>query len=268
MTALILYFSGTGNTKSVAEDIKSCLIKRNLTVIMHSIEENIDWANLSYDYLIVGFPKYYEYPILFMLDYLKQHLPKQEKPIPTMAFCTQASPLKTDFTGLERLLRKKNHNLTVGVSLPYANNMVIFQGYRTTEPDELLKNWQAIRDRIDSLLDTFLGGKESKEQIKAWQRPLYYMVAVACTKLMPLFAMRFSANESCVHCGLCARQCPAKNIKVEQGRPVFQKHCMFCMRCINSCPVNAILYNKKKCRQYTCNPQPSEKLPSASKDAE
>jgi len=254
MTILILYFSGTGNTKRVAEEFKACLLKRKVSVIIHSIEEHIDLANRSYDFLIIGFPKYYEYPVMLMLRYLKHHLQRSEKSIPSLAFCTQASPLQTDFTGLERLLRNKNHRLTVEVSFPYANNMMIFNAFRSTEPSKLIKNQKYIREQIDPIVDLFLKGEISKEHTKAWQRPLIYLVAAACTKLMPVFAMRFTVDESCTHCALCAKGCPMKNIKMVQGFPVFQNHCLFCMRCINSCPVNAIRYNKRKCPQYKCEP--------------
>ena len=264
MVVLILYFSGTGNTKRVAEEFKACLIKRGLSVIIHSIEEHIDLTNIAYDFLIIGFPKYYEYPVMLVLNYLKYNLQRREKPIPSLAFCTQAGSRQTDFTGLERLLRNNNHCLTVESSFPYANNMMIFHAFNPTEPSKLMENQKDIREQINPLLDMFLKGKISKEQTKAWQRPLIYLVAAACNKLMPVFAMRFSADESCTHCGLCAKRCPMKNIKMIQGHPAFQKHCLFCMRCINSCPVNAIRYDKRKCQQYKCEPllQSTEDKPS------
>lgn len=254
MNALILYFSGTGNTRNAAGEFRAGLLKRGYSVAMHSTEEKADLTKIPYDVLLVGFPKYYEYPLLPMLQYLKRNLPKSGKTVPTLAFCTQAGGLKTDFSGLGRLLRKKNHRLTVGVSFPYANNMMIFKAFHATEPAELAANRENIRKQIDPLLDDFLAGKEHSEQTKAWQRPLILLVAKSCFHVMPAFFMRFSTDESCTGCGLCAKRCPRKNIRMENGRPVFQKHCLFCMRCINSCPVNAIRYSGQKCRQYRCEP--------------
>lgn len=264
MTGLILYFSGTGNTKRVANEFKACLLKKKVNVLMYSIEEHIDLTNIGYDFLIVGFPKYYEYPVLCMLNYLKRNLQKRDKPIPTLAFCTQAGPLQTDFTGLEKLLKKKNHRLTVAISFPYANNMMIFRAFKPTEPAKLMENQENIRKQIEPLLNIFLKGEISKEHTKIWQRFFIYLVAAACTKLMPAFAMRFSADQSCTHCGLCAENCPMKNIKMVHGNPVFENHCLFCMRCINSCPSNSIRYNKRKCRQYKWKQtlQPIENKPS------
>ncbi len=254
MTVLILYFSGTGNTRRVAEEFKARLEERKFTVILHSMEEHADLTKLSYDFLIVGMPKYYEYPLLPAIRYLKHNLPKSEHTVPALAFCTQAGTLKTDFTGLEKLLRKKNHRLTVEASMPYANNLLIFGAFRPTEPTELLKNREDIRGQVGPLLDAFLSGAVLKEQTKAWQKPLIYLVAASCTKLMPALAMRFSADDTCTGCGLCARQCPVKNIQMNGGRPEFRRRCLFCTRCINSCPANAIRYSGKKCPQYRCGP--------------
>jgi ferredoxin len=56
----------------------------------------------------------------------------------------------------------------------------------------------------------------------------------------------FHADDSCVHCGMCAANCPAQAIKLENGRPVWtKKKCLKCCACINRCPVKAIQYGKK-----------------------
>ena len=254
MLALILYFSGTGNTKDVAYRFEKALLKRNISVEIHSIEESADLTHIPYDFLIIGFPKYYENPVLHILNYVKSELPEQKKEIPTLAFCTQAGPLPTDFSGLRRLLRGKNHKLTVSKSFPYANNMMIFSAFKFTDPLTVEENKRSIQRQIEPLLDVWLKGEVTLERISAWKRPLYHLIAMGCTKWMPAFAMHFSTSKDCTHCGLCVRQCPVRNIRMTDNGPIFQKHCLFCMRCINACPTNAIQYNHKQCQQYKCGP--------------
>ena len=55
----------------------------------------------------------------------------------------------------------------------------------------------------------------------------------------------FAVEEGCTGCGLCAKVCPQKNIRLEGGRPVWGKTCASCMACIHWCPVQAIQYGKK-----------------------
>lgn len=129
---------------------------------------------------------------------------------------------------------------------------MIFRMFPPTEPQTIEINKTNIIAQIDPLLDQFLDNSASMEGIKAWQKPMEYLVAVACTRWMPVLGMKYTTSEECIRCGLCIKRCPKQNIRMGQNRPVFGKQCIFCMRCINDCPTNAILYNKKKLPQYKC----------------
>jgi ferredoxin len=51
---------------------------------------------------------------------------------------------------------------------------------------------------------------------------------------------KFSVNDNCTSCGICAAVCPADNIKMIEGKPVWKHHCELCCGCIHNCPVQAI----------------------------
>lgn len=55
----------------------------------------------------------------------------------------------------------------------------------------------------------------------------------------------FYATDACTGCGLCAKDCPAGTIRLENGRPVWGDKCYQCLRCLHSCPVRAIQYGKE-----------------------
>ena len=248
--ALILYFSGTGNTKYVANLICDEMKNLNFETEIHSIEDEFTIVSDSYDMLVLGSPKYYEYPPLYFMEYLKRSLPMCKNSIPTMMFCTQVSPLTTDFKGIEKILRRKNHRLIVEKSFPIANNMVIFSSFPPTDLKKVEANIKDMQSQIVPLLSEFSSGIVSKEFPNWFLAVAEQLVARFCTGTFPVFAMKYSTSVQCTGCGLCAKKCPKGNIAMRDGRPVFGKKCMFCMRCINLCPANAILYNDKKCSQY------------------
>ena len=55
-------------------------------------------------------------------------------------------------------------------------------------------------------------------------------------------ANAFSVGDSCTGCGTCAESCPLNNISLTDGKPVWGKNCTHCMACICGCPAEAIEY--------------------------
>lgn len=69
----------------------------------------------------------------------------------------------------------------------------------------------------------------------------------------------FKISESCTGCGFCESVCPVNNIKVLPGGiPHFDNYCLNCYSCINRCPAKAINfgrrtenYNRYVCPEYS-----------------
>jgi MinD superfamily P-loop ATPase len=62
-------------------------------------------------------------------------------------------------------------------------------------------------------------------------------------KNAPTFAERagsYTVNDDCVSCGICVSVCPAENIALVNGKPVFGAHCEACLACIQHCPKRAL----------------------------
>lgn len=79
-----------------------------------------------------------------------------------------------------------------------------------------------------NLADRFLSGPVN---------PLFYRFFVK--------ANAFRAGSSCVGCGRCAEKCPMNNIRLQNGKPLWGGRCTHCMACIGYCPTEAIEYGKK-----------------------
>lgn len=249
MKALILYFSGTGNTKYIADKMKSALIARGCDAEVHSVEETFEICPNAYDFLILGCPKYYEYPVFFFLEYLKKRLPAASKPTPALFFCTQAGNLNTNFKPLRRLLSAKNYNLIAEKSIPIANNLLFF-GFHPTPEDVKTAQITAGEKQANELVENLIHGAACRESIHPILGFVDHAVAALCDRLMPRFFVQYSSNEDCTGCEYCAKKCPAANIEIKNHRPVFGNKCIFCTRCINACPQNAILYRNRKFPQY------------------
>lgn len=64
----------------------------------------------------------------------------------------------------------------------------------------------------------------------------------------------FVVSDDCISCGLCAKKCPMNNIEMVNGFPQWNHDCTHCMACICYCPKEAIEYGKKSKgkRRYYC----------------
>ena len=53
-------------------------------------------------------------------------------------------------------------------------------------------------------------------------------------------ALSYTVNDDCIHCGICAKVCPANNITVTEEGVCFSNHCEVCYACLHNCPQHAI----------------------------
>lgn len=55
---------------------------------------------------------------------------------------------------------------------------------------------------------------------------------------------RFAATDACVGCGMCARRCPTENIAVVDGKPQWGTKCAMCLACYHCCSHHAVGYGR------------------------
>ena len=67
--------------------------------------------------------------------------------------------------------------------------------------------------------------------------PLFYRLFVK--------ADGFFTTDECTGCGICAQLCPLRNITIVGEKPVWGQECTHCMACICRCPAEAVEYGKK-----------------------
>lgn len=66
--------------------------------------------------------------------------------------------------------------------------------------------------------------------------PVFYKFCVG--------AKAFTVSDKCVSCGKCEKLCPTNSVTLQSGRPVWGDGCTHCMACICYCPAEAIEYGK------------------------
>lgn len=126
-------------------------------------------------------------------------------------------------------------------SLTMPSNYIV--GYDADPPELQRQLIAAAREKLPTIAEAILQGTSAYD---VQEGPSAGLKTTLIRPLFNAFARRtkpFFATSDCNGCGLCARICPIEAIRLENGKPQWtRKHCTQCLGCINRCPQEAIQY--------------------------
>ncbi|HAX73134.1 MAG TPA: hypothetical protein DCY20_06385 [Firmicutes bacterium] len=250
MRGVILYFSGTGNTKYVSQLLKQSFEKQGCEMLSYCMEDSFELAPDTYDFLVLGFPKYYEYPPLKFIEFVLNKVPMMSTQTKTFIFCTQCGPTKVPAQKLTKILKQKNHTVELTSLFQLPNNFFLVKAFPPTPDLEIKIRHLNAKAKVEQLVPTFLNQAQHKESMGyVTDKFCEYFVAIY-KHTIPRDVLKISTTSACTLCGLCQKHCPVQNIKMTEAGPKLNDQCMMCMRCLNHCPVNAFTYKGKTLPQY------------------
>lgn len=244
MSNLIYYFSGTGNSQSVAKEIASSMVKTTVKAIVEidSIE-----AISTYKTIGIIFPVYMYRPpkiVVHFLNELKNKINSNQY-IYILA-CHGGDPgitLKIS----SKILGKNKVNSVFQLRMP--ENYLPYWNNKTLKKNEIALNNSSnkIQYIVNMINNRENISEHKRNMIKQYFIPgLLYKIGY---KYIPFLDKDFHTDDKCNSCGLCEKICPVNNIIIKNTelgkRPEWQNHCEQCFACINFCPQAAIQYGKK-----------------------
>ena len=247
--AAIIYFSGTGNTKFVACNMKKELEDRNIYIDLINIEKDTVLP-CNYKYIIIGGPIYVDlYPDM-LVDYIRKNLYGYTGRC--MLFSTQSSNVPS--SAFQDVLDRASFlNIKYCQYIQMPNNFYNFMFKKTPKDEEKRRIKEAI-NLSSQALEEFLSGKEKIYHTNFLK---VCFVRVVYKIFYPHMAKMLTKNieidlNKCIHCRICEIKCPRKSIYLSD-KVSFNDKCLLCQRCMNSCPKNAFLYKNKVYDKYEPN---------------
>ena len=236
---MIFYFTGTGNSQWVAEEIAK-RTDDNVINIMKESSQNIDIEGKVIGFV---FPVYAWDAPEPIYDFIKK---LKGKPAFSFAVATCGSEVGNALTKLNKIFK-----LNSQYSLIMPSNYIIASD---VESKEIIGEKIANAEKTIAKISVQINNKEAVTEVHTGSAAAFksgfinYFFNKYGRMTKP-----FRANDKCTSCGLCERICPAKTINCQGGKPVWGKKCYQCLACLNYCPTQAIQYGKgteKKGRYY------------------
>lgn len=235
---MVLYFSGTGNSRYVAKQIAAIADDEIISINQRLKEKDFSAVASDKPFVLVG-PVYAGRLPRVMDDYIRKVTFTGSKRVYFVATCAQTPWLTVEY--VQRLSEEKSFSL-LGF-----NSVVMPQGYVAgggTQPkpvnDEILKEAEP---KIIAIAETI-----RDQQLLAKEQPGKAMMSKVLNPIMysmMISAKGFRVTDRCTGCGKCASRCPLNNVKLVSGKPTWGRNCTHCMACIAGCPHEAIEYGKK-----------------------
>lgn len=241
---MILYFSGTGNTRYCAEYLGKKLEDEVVDIAGYTRMQKTGDFHSEKPYVIC-MPVYCATLPLFAYYFLKKSVFRGSDRMYFLTTYGGSEEKGGDSTPvLACKLSKELHKTYCGtwhVEMPV--NMITMFSLQSDE--EIRRRFSA----MDSVLDRF--AEHVKKGISADGFSYNKTTAWLITKTIDIcYALaisdkKFYATDKCVGCGLCEKLCPLSNITMANGKPEWNGSCTQCMACICRCPNEAIEYGKK-----------------------
>lgn len=236
---MVIYFSGTGNSRYTAERIAALTGDTAYDAACRIRENAGDTLSDTRPFVFVA-PVYVSAPPLEWMEFLKKsRFGGNTKAyfVMTCAGGMGASPVYCRGLAEEAGLEYMG---TASVILP--QNYIAY--FTTKTPEENRAILAAAQPVIEDLAEKISRNNPFPDPgMKKWEVVSTQMV------LKPYYrwfirAKKFRVENSCIGCGKCEKVCPLGNISMENGRPRWGDRCTHCMACINLCPKDAIEYGK------------------------
>lgn len=246
---MILYFTGTGNSKYVAKRIEQGTGETALNLFDRIKCHNYEEMHSDTPWVIVT-PTYAWRIPRILENWLKKVKLSGSSDIYFVMTCGENIGNAGQY--LKVLCDKIDMHYLGCYEIVMPENYIAL--FRTPGKEEALKIIEKAETDIDKALRFVKSGNAFPEPKTAFKDKLSSGIVNDIFYPMFVHAKKFSVTDKCISCGLCEKVCPLSNVKLVNGRPVWGKDCTHCMACICRCPKEAVEYGRhsKGLPRYTC----------------
>lgn len=237
---MIFYFSGTGNSRHIADKLSHTLGERAVYMSENEISKNEIYEIAENERLGFVFPVYW-YSIPTIVDkFIRQLKLSGYKNQYVYAIASYGIAAGNTMNRLIKLLDEKQVLVNGIFGVRMVDNYVV--GYNVAKEDrqrEINQKAEIEIDQIIGMIDVHATTEYIKKGGLAFATPItsYAYRRKDHTK-------KFHTTDSCTGCNQCVKDCPCNAIHLNNKSPEWSGECTFCLKCLHSCKQSAIQYGR------------------------
>lgn len=248
----IYYFSGTGNSLYVANELKERIPETELIPIVNLLNTDIIESNAK----MVGivFPIHLAMAPAPVIEFLKKLDLKSVEYI--FGVATRAGSQHRAFTDVDSVLNKHDKGLDSYFTLNMASNDPKFEGWHPATTEEIADLESEVKNNLDHIQKIVINNEKSREKDTNFTVPmsLFSLLSLFLPILNRFYNIEFYSDSKCVGCRTCEVVCLSGKVEMINEKPVWQKdvQCFSCHACLNYCPEQAVqIRSSRFLKSYT-----------------
>lgn len=249
---MIYYYSATGNTRFAARYLAERLHTEVCDILkardLLSVPEGDGPIGVMFPIYCWGIP-----PVVS--EFLEKIIPIVPRERYVWGVCTcgdEAGTAMRRFGDLWKNLRGRESDAIYSLQMP--NTYVMLPGFDTDSREVEERKLKAAPGRLDVIAAAIESHTTPVYDVQEGSLPALRSAIFPVFRKWGVTVKWWHVSDKCISCGKCAAICPARNIEMSDGRPVWGKRCFSCCACYHCCPSKAISYARftKGKSQYLC----------------
>lgn len=239
---MIIYFSGTGNTKHFVDALNETLQDTIVDITRDTLPTDLT----SETSLGIVFPIYaWGMPVLFKkrLAIFLQQVRLQRDRLYTYVICVCGDDMGTTEQEVSSFLAQYDIVMNAIKTVKMPNTYVALPGFDVEKVPTGIEKVKFTNLEVGTLATKIKERQTFRETIPG------SFAFIKSSIIRPVFNKfltsdkYYKVSDACIGCGKCAQVCPTHNISYDKNkRPVWHHDCAACLACYHVCPQNAISY--------------------------
>lgn len=235
MKTIIYYFTGTGNSLAAAKKIAASLGETELVPIASLADTPAPITPVA-DRVGIVCPVY-DFGVPVMVAGFAGRLDLSQAKY-AFAVVTMGGLGVSALRQLDGILRKRGRGLDAAFAVRMPGNFPpLSRPPEGRKRDEILTAGDM---RLGEIADAIGRGCTVSPGFGLLSGLMKILTYGLFAKSVHSSGERFSVSDACTGCGTCIAVCPAGNIDMIDGRPVWGGRCEGCCACLHFCPAEAI----------------------------